>query len=166
MPTTPPGTAFQPRRSQRTDDRGRRAEGRLLRTQRWPAHTSTPCPQRCAQGRFRGVDATHVPVAGPRSQQRRAYFRRSPEAVHGPNSFGRQPISGFLRKESRWEAPPSGFWPPPLAPGLFWFRARVILLPEGPTRPIPRLPVPGRVPTFPHPEPPLDSGDLLVVGSL
>ena len=48
-------------------------------------------------------------------------------------------------------------------PGLFWFRARVIvrandyspLPPDGPTRPIQRLPVPGKVPTFPHPEPPL-----------
>jgi hypothetical protein len=80
-------------------------------------------------------------------------------------------------------ASPSCFRPPPLVPGLFWFRARVILLPDGPTpangtpvsqqpklpnetalpqhptRPIPRLLVRGRVPTFPPPEPPL----LLVI---
>jgi len=52
-------------------------------------------------------------------------------------------------------ASPSCFRPPPLVPGLFWFRARVILLAAGPTRPIQRLPVRGKVPTFPHPEPPL-----------
>ncbi len=40
-------------------------------------------------------------------------------------------------------------------PGLFWFRARVILLTDRPTRPIQRLPVRGPVPPFPHPEPPL-----------
>ena len=61
----------------------------------------------------------------------------------------------FLRKESRFEASPSGFRLPPLVPGLFWFRARVILLADGPTRPTQRLPVRGKVPTFPHPEPPL-----------
>jgi hypothetical protein len=55
----------------------------------------------------------------------------------------------------RFRASPSGFRPHPLVPGLFWFRARVILLPDGPTRPIPRLPVRGTAPTFPHPEPPL-----------
>ena len=34
----------------------------------------------------------------------------SPEAVHGPNPFGRQPISGFLRKEThlRLRLPDSG----------------------------------------------------------
>jgi hypothetical protein len=55
----------------------------------------------------------------------------------------------------RLRASPSGFRPPLLVHGLFWFRARVILLPDGPTRPIPRLPVRGKVPPFPHPEPPL-----------
>ena len=40
-------------------------------------------------------------------------------------------------------------------PGLLSFRARVILLTDGPTRPTPRLPVRGKVPPFPHPEPPL-----------
>ncbi len=40
-------------------------------------------------------------------------------------------------------------------PGLFWFRARVILLADGSTRPIQRLAVRGKVSTFPHPEPPL-----------
>jgi hypothetical protein len=49
----------------------------------------------------------------------------------------------------------SGFRLHPLVPGLFWFRARVILLADGPTRPTQRLPVPGKPPTFPHPEPPL-----------
>jgi hypothetical protein len=39
-------------------------------------------------------------------------------------------------------------------PGLFSFRARVILRANGLTRPIQRLPVRGMVPTFPHPEPP------------
>jgi len=122
---------------------------------RWFPHTSTPRPRTCPQGRFRDVDATHVPAAGPASRQRRVHFRRSPEAVHGPNPFGRRPIGGFLRKESRPEASPSGFRPPPLVPGLFWFRARVILPTDGPTHPIQRLTVPGQVPTFPHPEPPL-----------
>ncbi len=55
----------------------------------------------------------------------------------------------------RFRASPSCFRPPPLVPGLFWFRARVILLTDGPTRSIQRLPVRGKVPTFPHPEPPL-----------
>jgi len=40
----------------------------LLRTERCFPHTSTPRPQTCAQGRFRGVDDTHVPAAGPVSQ--------------------------------------------------------------------------------------------------
>ena len=81
--------------------------GSLLRTQRWFPHTATPHPQTCAQGRFRGVDATHVPAAGPASQPRRVHFRRSPEAVYGPNPFCRRPIGGFLRKESRFEASPA-----------------------------------------------------------
>ena len=63
----------------------------------------------------------------------------------------------------RGRASPSGFRPPPLVPGLLGFRARVIvrandyspLPPDGPTRSIPRLPVRGKVPAFPHPEPPL-----------
>ncbi len=55
----------------------------------------------------------------------------------------------------RFRASPSGFRPPPLVPGLFWFRARVILLADGLTRPAPRLTVGGTVPRFPHPEPPL-----------
>jgi hypothetical protein len=54
----------------------------------------------------------------------------------------------------RFRASPSCFRLQPLVPGLFWFRARVILLSDGPTRPIPQLPVRGKVPTFPHPEPP------------
>jgi hypothetical protein len=49
----------------------------------------------------------------------------------------------------------SRFRPHPLVPGLFWFRARVILLTDGPTRPSQQPPVRGEVPTFPHPEPPL-----------
>jgi hypothetical protein len=84
-----------------------------------------------------------------------------------------------LRKESRLEASPSGFRPRPLVPGLFSFRARVILLTADltprsemplswrsklptetlgtlhPPRPTQRLPVRGKVPPFPHPEPPL-----------
>jgi hypothetical protein len=52
-------------------------------------------------------------------------------------------------------ASPSRFSPPPLVPGLFWFRARVILLPDRPTRPLQRLAVRGQAPTLPHPEPPL-----------
>jgi hypothetical protein len=74
--------------------------GLLLRTRRWFPHTSTSHPQTCAQGRFRGVDATHVPAARPASQQRRVHLRRSAEAVHGPNPFCRRPIGGFLRKGS------------------------------------------------------------------
>jgi hypothetical protein len=52
-------------------------------------------------------------------------------------------------------ASPSGFRPHPRVPGLFWFRARVILLTDGPTRPTPRLPLPEQAPTLPHREPPL-----------
>ncbi len=61
------------------------------------------------------------------------------------DSLGRSPIG----------APPSGFRLHPLVPGVFLFRARVILLADGPTRPIQRLAVRGEVPPFPHPEPPL-----------
>jgi hypothetical protein len=53
------------------------------------------------------------------------------------------------------EAPPSWSRLHPLVPGVFLFRARVILRTDGPTRPIPRLPVRGKVRPFPHPEPPL-----------
>jgi hypothetical protein len=70
----------------------------LLRPPRYSPHTSASRPRTCAQGRFRGVDATHVPAAGPGSQPRRLHFRRSPEAVHGPNHLRRQPISGFPRR--------------------------------------------------------------------
>ena len=59
----------------------------LLRTERRFPHTSTPHPHTCAPGRFRGVDALHVPTAGPASQQRRVDLRHSPEAVPGPNPF-------------------------------------------------------------------------------
>jgi hypothetical protein len=52
-------------------------------------------------------------------------------------------------------ASPCGFSPPPLVPGLFSFRARVIFFTDGPTRPTQRLPGRGEVPTFPPPEPPL-----------
>jgi hypothetical protein len=52
-------------------------------------------------------------------------------------------------------ASPSGFRPPPLVPGLFSFRARVILLADGPTRVTRRPPPPEQAPTLPHPEPPL-----------
>jgi hypothetical protein len=45
-------------------------------------------------------------------------------------------------------ASPSRFRPHPPVPGIFSFRARVILLTDGPTRPAQRLPVRGEVPTF------------------
>ena len=69
--------------------------------------------------------------------------------------FCRRPIGGFLRKESDsgLRLLDSGLLR--LVPGLFWFRARVILLPDGPTCPTQRLVIDGPVPTFPHPEPPL-----------
>jgi len=77
--------------------------------------------------------------------------------------MGRTPLKTAPRRIPtegvRFRASPSGFRPRPLVPGLFWFRARVILLTDGPTRPTQRLPVRRKVPTFPHPEPPL----LLVV---
>ena len=143
-----------------TEDGGLRTDcfadnARSAATRRgWFSHTSTPRPQTYAQGRFRGVDErTFSPQS--RIQQHRVYSRRSPEAIHGPNPLRRRPISGFLRKESRFEASPSCFRPRPLVPGLFWFRARVILLTDGPTRSTQRPPVPGTIPPFPHPEPPL-----------
>jgi hypothetical protein len=80
-----------------------------------------------------------------------ALFRRwepFPNAMHrvwGP----------FPTEAVRFRASPSCFRPPPLVPGFFWFRARVILPTDGPTRPTPRLPVRGKAPTFPRLEPPL-----------
>jgi hypothetical protein len=71
-----------------------------------------------------------------------------PNAMH--RVWGPFPMEGV-----RFGASPSRFRPSPLVPGLFWFRARVILLPDAPTRPTQRLPAPGTVPPFPHPEPPL-----------
>ena len=127
----------------------------LLRTPRWFPHTSTPRPRTCAQGRFRGVDAPHVPAAGPASQQRRVHLRRSPEAVHGPNPFLKTAHRRIPTERVRFRAPLSYFRPSPPVPGLFSFRARVIFLTDGPTRPIQRLAVPGTVRPFPHPEPPL-----------
>jgi len=59
----------------------------------------------------------------------------------------------------RWRASPSGLRPRPLVRGLFSFRARVILLPDGPPRSTPRLPVRAKVPPFPLPEPPLPSSE-------
>jgi hypothetical protein len=83
----------QRRREQRSGGRG--AQDRLLRTQRWFPHTSTPRP------RTYPPPVQHPnPDAQRRRGQRRVHLRRSPEAVHGPDSFGRRPIGGFLRKES------------------------------------------------------------------
>ncbi len=61
----------------------------LLSPLRYSPHTSATSPRTCAQGRFRGVNATHVSVAGPASQQRRVHLRRSPEAVGFPNAIDR-----------------------------------------------------------------------------
>ncbi len=78
-----------------------------------------------------------------------------------PNAMHR--VWGPIPTEAvRFRASPSGFRPPPLVPGLFWFLARVILLTDGPTRPIQRPAVRGQTRTVPHPEPPLlfsSSGD-------
>jgi hypothetical protein len=85
-----------------------------------------------------------------------ALFRRwepFPNAMH--RVWGPIPTEGV-----RFSASLSYFRPHPLVPGLFWFRARVILLADGPTRPIQRLPVRGKAPTSPHPEPPLLSGSV------
>ena len=64
--------------------------------------------------------------------------------------MGRTPLKTAHRRipaeRVRFRASPSCFRPPPLVPGLFWFRARVILLTDGPTRPIQRLPVRERSP--------------------
>ncbi len=136
---------------------------------RYFPHTSASCPRTCAPGRFRGVDDTHVPAAAPASPRRRVPCRRSPEAVHGPNPFGRRPIRriGFPNAMHRvWGPFPTegvsigGFaflFPASsaCARSLSSFRARVILLSDGPTRPIPRLPMRGTVPPFLPPEPPL-----------
>jgi len=121
-----------------------------------PSHFRVPPANiytRAVQGRRR----THGLAVAPGSQRRRVPFRRSPEAVHEPNPFGRRPIGGFLRKESRLEASPSGFRPSPLVPGFFSFRARVIFPANGPTRPTQRLPMRRTIPPFPPPEPPLRS---------
>jgi hypothetical protein len=50
-------------------------------------HRRTPKPEEFEEEkrRFRGVDATPVAAAGPASQPRRVHWRRSLEAVHGPN---------------------------------------------------------------------------------
>jgi hypothetical protein len=95
--------------------------GLLLRTRRWFPHTSAPRPQTCAQGRFRGVDATHGPAAGPASRPHRAarphsgpsglgagnvactcdvlrrrFMGRTPlEDGPSADSYGRSPIQGF-----------------------------------------------------------------------
>ena len=89
-------------------------------------------PTRAVQGRRR----THVPAAGPASQPRRVYFRGSPEVVHGPTrsgAAGAEPLwktahERIPTERVRLRASPSGFQPRPFVPGLFWFRARVILL--------------------------------------
>jgi hypothetical protein len=89
--------------------------------------------------------------------------RRSLSPCHsranGDGSWAEPPLQTAHRRIPtegvRCRTPLSCFRPPPLVPGLSWFRARVILRTDGPTRPIQRLPVPGTVPPFPHPEPPL-----------
>ena len=70
----------------------------LLRGHDTPLTLHCPARERTQKRRFRGVDRTHVPAAGPASQPRRVHFQRSPEAVHGPNHFGRRPMSGFPRR--------------------------------------------------------------------
>jgi hypothetical protein len=99
-----------------------------------------------------------------------AHRRIPPEAGH----------LGYRRcTEADLTASPSGLRFPPLVPGLFWFRARVILLTadptprnEPPSQPQTKLPAETRLPLhstrpkqplavpeqtlpFPHPEPPL-----------
>jgi hypothetical protein len=116
-------------------------------------HRNTPNPEesRKEKRRFRGVDATHVPAAGPASQQRRVHFRRCPEAVQGPNLLKTAPRR-ILTEGVRGRASASCLRPSPPVPGFFWFRARVILRTDGPTSSTQRLTVRGKVPTFPHPE--------------
>ena len=114
----------------------------------------TPKPEESEKRRFRGVDATTCPppvqhpnhVASTCAVLRRRLMGRTLwQTAH--RRIPTEPI--------RLRASPSCFRPPPLVPGLFWFRARVILLPDGPTCPIQRLPGRGKVSPFPHPEPPL-----------
>ena len=117
-------------------------------------HRSTPKPEESEKRRFRGEDATTCPppvqhpnhVASTCDVLRRRLMGRTLwQTAH--RRIPTEPI--------RLRASPSCFRPPPLVPGLFWFRARVILLPDGPTCPIQRLPGRGKVSPFPHPEPPL-----------
>ncbi len=95
FPQSPKKTYRWPPRSSR---RMRIAHGNppsLLRPPRCSPHTSPSSPRTCPRGRFSGVDATHVPTAGPGPHGPRVHFRGSPEAVHGPNPFGRRPIGGL-----------------------------------------------------------------------
>jgi len=100
------------------------------------------------------VDATPCPppvqhpnhVASTCDVLRRRFRGRTLEQT-APRRIPTEPI--------RWRASPSCLRPPPLVPGLFWFRARVILLPDGPTCPMQRLPGRGKVSPLAHREPPL-----------
>ena len=101
-------------------------------------HGSTPKREESEKRRFRGVDATPCPppvqhpnpVASPCDVLRRRLRGRTLWQT-APRRIPTEPI--------RWRASPSCLRPPPLVPGLFWFRARVILLPDGPTCPMQRL---------------------------
>jgi hypothetical protein len=127
-----------------------------------PSHFNVSPANICPRA-VRGRGRTHVLAVAPGSQPRRAAAlratSRSLPTFSGGGSWAeplwktahqRIPTEGV-----RFEASPSRFRPRPLVPGLFSFRARVILLADGPTRPIQRLPGRRIVPPFPPPEPPL-----------
>jgi hypothetical protein len=132
-------------------------------------------PTRAVQGRRRYARTCHwsrIPMAS-----------RALAAFSGGGSWA-EPVGKTAHKwipaeGVRFRASPSWFRLHPLVPGVFWFRARVILLTDNPTprsqvpylpraklptetsltlhptRPSQRLPVPGKTPPSPHPEPPL-----------
>jgi hypothetical protein len=120
-----------------------------------------PCPTRTGyQGQTRVRPQRHLTTSllrpnGSRLTLQRHARKHAHKGGSGAEPFGKTAHRRIPTEPVRSKASPSGFRPPPLVPGFFWLRARVILLPGGPTHPIPRLPVPGKVPTFPPPEPPL-----------
>jgi hypothetical protein len=98
-----------------------------------------------------GAWTLRAPAAGRASQPRRTAALRATSPPLPTFSGGGSWAEPFVKTAHRriptegvrFRASPSGFRPPLLVPGLFWFRARVILLTDEPT-PTSGTPLPQR----------------------
>jgi hypothetical protein len=156
---------LQCRGTQRTDDRGQRGSATELQTNADECGWDQPAEGvRCKSQIINRKSQIQRAVRGrgryARTRRRSSIptTSRSLATFSGGGSWAEPLLKTAHRRipteAVRFRASPSCFRPHLLVSGLFSFRARVIFRSDGPTRPTQRFPVRGKVPTFPHPEPP------------